>query len=58
MLMSEWDSLGKQHDRLRPWTQIGVSWATKYYIRMDDTDAYIITMCKFSNGSSIVIMVF
>jgi hypothetical protein len=58
MLMSEWESLRKQHDRLRPWMQIGVSWAIKYYIRMDDTDAYIITMCKFSNGSSIIVMVF
>ena len=29
--------------------EIGLHWATKYYIKMDDTDVYIITMCKFSN---------
>jgi len=47
--MSEWESIGKAYMMLRPWTNIGLSWATKYYIWMDDTDAYIITMCKFSN---------
>jgi hypothetical protein len=47
MFMTEWEKLGKRHIILRPWTQIGLEWATKYYIRMDETDAYIVTMCKF-----------
>jgi len=49
LLMSEWESIGKAYMMLRPWTNIGLSWATKYYIQMDDTDAYIVTMCKFLN---------
>jgi hypothetical protein len=56
MLMTEWEDLGEQHRKLLPWTKIGVFWATKYYIRMDHTDAYIITMCESSNRSSIVVM--
>lgn len=47
--MTEWENLGKQHELLRPWTEIGLRWAEKYYVRMDDTDAYVVTMCKSSN---------
>lgn len=47
--MTEWEKLGKEHEKLRPWTEIGLRWAKKYYIRMDDTDAYIVTMCQSSN---------
>jgi len=45
MFMTEWEKLGEQHEILRPWTEIGLEWAKKYYKRMDDTDAYVITMC-------------
>jgi hypothetical protein len=45
--MTQWEQLGKDHRNLKPWTDIGLKWATKYYKRMDDTDAYIIAMCKF-----------
>jgi len=44
--MTEWEILSKKYVILKPWTDIGVCWATKYYIRMDDTEAYILTMCK------------
>jgi hypothetical protein len=44
--MTEWEKLGDKHEILKPWTDIGLRWATKYYIRMDDTDAYVLTMCK------------
>lgn len=44
--MTEWEILGKEHDILKPWTDIGLRWATKYYVRMDDTEAYVLTMCK------------
>jgi hypothetical protein len=46
MLMTEWERLGDQYEKLKPWTKIGLHWATKYYIRMDETDAYVVTMCK------------
>ncbi|KAF8489262.1 hypothetical protein F5888DRAFT_1808916 [Russula emetica] len=44
MFMTEWEKLGEQHEMLRPWMEIGLRWAKKYYIRMDDTDAYVVTM--------------
>jgi hypothetical protein len=47
MFMTDLERLGEMHEILRFWTDIGVRWATKYYIRMDDTAAYIVTMCKF-----------
>ncbi len=49
MLMIEWEKLGKQYPVLKPWMEIGLHWATKYYIKMDDTDVYAITICKFLN---------
>jgi hypothetical protein len=45
--MTEWEVLGKKFAVLKPWTAIGLRWATKYYIRMDDTEAYVLAMCKF-----------
>ena len=29
--MTKWEKLGEQHRTLKPWTDIGVKWATKYY---------------------------
>lgn len=46
VLMTRWEILGKEHNVLEPWTEIGLRWARKYYIRMDDTDSYVIAMCK------------
>jgi len=48
MLMTEWERLGDQYHVLKPWTEIGLRWAKKYYVQMDDTEAYIVTMCKFN----------
>lgn len=47
--MTELEALGEKHPVLKPWTDIGIHWATKYYIRMDETKAYIVTMCKSFN---------
>ena len=47
--MTEWERLAEQHYILKPWVNIGLRWATKYYVRMDDTEAYVVTMCKVSN---------
>jgi len=49
MFMTRWENLGKAYEVLRPWTEIGLKWARKYYIRMDDTDAYVIAMRRSSN---------
>jgi hypothetical protein len=49
MFMTDWERLAAQHELLRPWTEIGLQWAKKYYKRMDDTDAYVVTMCKSWN---------
>ena len=47
--MTEWELLGNKFKWLEPWTDIGLRWATKYYIKMDETDAYVITLCQFLN---------
>ena len=39
--------LGDEHLNLKAWTDISLKWATKYYKQMDDTDAYVISMCEF-----------
>jgi hypothetical protein len=46
LFMARWEKLGEEHHNLRAWTEIGLKWATKYYKRMDDTDAYVISMCE------------
>jgi len=48
LFMTKWEQLGDMHRCLKPWTDIGLKWANKYYKRMDDTRAYIIAMCEFS----------
>ena len=44
--MTKWEALCEQFPKLRFWIDIGLKWATKYYKRMDDTDAYIVTMSR------------
>lgn len=48
LFMTQWERLGKEYRTLKPWTDIGLKWARKYYSRMDDTRAYIIAMCELS----------
>ena len=48
LFMSEWESLHKTKPRLKPWINLGLKQAKKYYRRMDGTDAYIVTMSEFS----------
>ncbi len=43
--MTEWEKIVSQHKKLQPWAEISLQWAKKYYIQMDDTDAYVIMMC-------------
>lgn len=51
--MTAWEQVRK-HKQLKPWIDVGISWATKYYKRMDDTKAYVIAMCKFFNWLLVV----
>ncbi|KIJ18259.1 hypothetical protein PAXINDRAFT_71722, partial [Paxillus involutus ATCC 200175] len=44
LFMSAWEMLGATHPRVKPWTDIGLEWATKYYQRMDNTHTYVISM--------------
>jgi len=30
--MTEWERLGDEHKVLKPWMDIGLCWATKYYV--------------------------
>ena len=47
LFMSEWELRKKECPKLAPWISVGLKWATKYYQRMDDTDAYVVTMSAF-----------
>ena len=47
--MSNWEQLSEEHVLIKFWTNIGLRWATKYYIRMDNTEAYVLAMCKLIN---------
>ena len=48
MFMTAWEELGIKNPSLRRWTDIGIEWATKYYKKMDQTDAYTVAMCKLN----------
>lgn len=47
--MTSLEELGGQSEELKPITDVGVKWATKYYQRMDNSRAYAIAMCKWSH---------
>jgi hypothetical protein len=47
MFMTKWEMLAEKFPRLEKWISIGLTWATKYYGRMDRTNAYIISMGEF-----------
>lgn len=47
LFMTQWETLGTNHPRLSRFVDIGLGWATKYYSKMDQTRAYIVTMCEF-----------
>lgn len=46
IFMTKWDTLALKKPWLKPFIDEGTEWAKKYYVRMDDTDAYVIAMCK------------
>ena len=44
--MTKWENLAEDNSRLKPIIQPGLEWAYKYYKRMDQTRAYVASMCK------------
>jgi len=48
MFMTRWEQLAETNSALKPYIDIGIEWATKYYQRMDNSRAYIICMSTLS----------
>lgn len=48
LFMTAWEKKAEEIPRLKPFIDVGVEWAKKYYTRMDDTRAYVVAMCKFT----------
>ena len=44
MFMTSWELLAEKHAQLKPFIDIGLKWAYKYYARMDNTRVYVIAM--------------
>jgi hypothetical protein len=55
IFMTQWETLCSKHPALKPWVDISLKWAQKYYTHMDDTDAYVVVMCEllFSSLSNL-----
>jgi hypothetical protein len=48
VFMTEWEKIRATNSRLKHWIDEGMRWAVKYYIRMDQTKAYVIAMCEYN----------
>jgi hypothetical protein len=46
MMITAWSKLSATQPRLKPFVDIALSWAEKYYAKTHRTKAYIIAMCK------------
>jgi hypothetical protein len=44
--MTVWERIREKHKETKNWVDVGLTWATKYYDRMDCTQAYIMAMCE------------
>ncbi len=51
IFMSQWEKLHTKYPELKPWVDIGLKWAERYYTHMDDTDAYVVAMCELLPSS-------
>lgn len=49
MFLTNWEQL-QGNLRVGDFVSKGVATATKYYNRMDQTDAYIVSMCEFRSN--------
>lgn len=46
IFMTAWERIREKHKETKNWVDVGLTWATKYYDRMDCTQAYIMAMCE------------
>ena len=46
IFMTRWEKLRTTYLELKPWVDIGLEWAKKYYNCMDNTDTYMVAMCE------------
>jgi hypothetical protein len=44
MFLTSWEIMAEKHARLKPFIDIGLLWANKYYCRMDNSRAYVVAM--------------
>ncbi len=51
IFMTRWEKLRTKFPKLKPWVDVSLQWAEKYYNRMDDTDAYVVAMCELFPSS-------
>ena len=47
LFMQDWENLARKKPQYRAAIEAGLAVAIKHYKRMDNTDAYVIAMCKF-----------
>jgi len=55
MFMSKWEQIAELHPRLSKWIDVGLSWVTQYYSRMDQMRAYITAMGEWRDLWVIII---
>ena len=48
LFMTTWEHLRDNEPRLAPYITAGIDCATKYYRKMDETHAYVVSMCECS----------
>ena len=46
IFMTQWEKLHTIYLKLKPWVNIGLEWAKKYYNCMNNTDMYVVVMCE------------
>ncbi len=51
IFMSRWEKLRTKYPELKPWVDVGLKWAERYYTHMDNTDAYVVVMCELLPSS-------
>ncbi len=51
IFMSRWEKLCTKYPELKPWVDVGLKWAERYYTHMDDTDVYVVMMCELLPSS-------
>jgi len=51
IFMTRWEKLCDMFPLLKPWVDVGLQWAKKYYTRMDNTDVYAVAMCELLPSS-------